>query len=172
LERRFNLRLQNTRGMVPEIYVAERAGNIEQLTAFFYGTVLREFSLVTPQHRTTPEGAQRKLINEFGEPQQVQDLANTAGDSEVGLPRLTGADGIARKLAGFPFRRELAWADEQNRINATIYYNAADANPQVAMISVRVTAVAWLNANQSGLTAVAPSVLNVLEQPVVPHTFP
>ena len=29
LQRRFNLRLQNTRGMVPEIYEAERAGDVE-----------------------------------------------------------------------------------------------------------------------------------------------
>jgi hypothetical protein len=168
LQRRFNLRLRNTRGMVPEIYQVERTGDIEEMTASFYGNALKEFSMVLRERSASPEDIQKELVAQFGEPQQTEEVANTPGAWQP-----LAADELTSKLTGFPERRELAWADEQYRVEAKIYHTPPGIAPR-AMLSVQVSAAGWLKTNQPLMGSVSAVATNVLDRPVLPapHTFP
>lgn len=165
MQRRFNMRLQNTRGMVPEIYEADRLGDFEQLLAYFYGNALKEFSFTMRERRDTPDAAQQELMDQFGEPQQVVESDNTSRGLGVGLPGISS--GNSDFTAKFPRRRDLTWFDDQNRVDATIYYNATDI-----MLSVRVSAATWLKANKPLVNPNVPVVSNVFERPVLPEPAP
>ena len=157
--RRFNLRLQNTRGMVPEIYEAERIGDIEQLTAYFYGNALKEFSIVIRERRDTPSEVQQELVAQFGEPQDVQESDNTARGIGGGLAGLSSGNmDLTQK---YPKRRDLFWADELNRVDATIFYDATGT-----LLSVRVSAAAWLKSNHPLVNA-SPLGSNTTDRPIL-----
>ena len=151
LVRRFSLRLQNTRGMEPEIYLAQKTGDLEQLTAYFYGGLLKEAFLALPERRTTADDLVRVLSEQFGAPASATDSPNRAGVPGLGTPGLGGGDAgndWARKLAGYPFRRDVAWADAQYRVEATIYFTSADPSLCQALPVVHLVSAGWLKSNQ------------------------
>ena len=151
LERPFNLKIQNTRGMNPEIYAGHNAGNVEFILADFYDGILKEATLVMHGRAVAPEVIQQELIEQFGEPQTRTD--ENGGPGYLGLNGLrldAGRDDVAGKLAAFHHRRALLWTDGNVRVDALIYFN--DAGP--AVLQVHLAATAWLQANQPALRAV------------------
>jgi hypothetical protein len=170
LQRRFSLRLQNTRGMVPEIYEASKVGDIEQLTAHFYDNSLKEFFLVMRQQRASPDAVEKELRDEFGAPKEHSEQTNATVTATIGggLPGALGVSGsrdeTESKLAGFPHRRYLAWEDDRGRVDATIYYSSTDPAQCTSMLAVHVSAAPWLEANRSRLGAVMPPPPNLLER--------
>lgn len=174
LQRRFSLRLQNTRGMVPEIYEASKIGDIEQLTAHFYNNSLKEFFLWMRPQRAAPDAVEKELREEFGIPKEVftQTNATTSATIGGGLPGALGVAGardeLGSKLTGFSYRRDLAWEDGQDRVDATIYYNSLDPAQCVSLLAVHVSAAQWLDANRSRLGAVVPPPPDLLERSNAP----
>jgi hypothetical protein len=173
LQRRFSLRLQNTRGMVPEIYEASKIGDIDQLTAHFYNNSLKEFFLWMRPQRAAPDAVEKELREEFGTPKEFSEQTNTTGAATIGgLPGTLGVAGardeIESRLAGFPHRRYLAWEDAQDRVDATIYYSSLNPAQCVSMLVVHVSAAQWLEANRARLGAVAPPPTNLLERTNTP----
>ena len=65
LQQRFTLRLQNTRGMVPEIYEATQAGDADSVTMHFYNNLLKEFWIDTRERRVMPDRIERELPGEI-----------------------------------------------------------------------------------------------------------
>jgi DNA-directed RNA polymerase subunit RPC12/RpoP len=162
LQRRFSLRLQNTRGMVPEIYEASKVGDIEQMTAHFYNNALKEFFLLMRQQRAIPDAIEKELRDELGEPKERSEQTNTTATAAIGTG-LSGTLGVpgsrdetGSKLAGLSHQRYLAWNNERNRIDATIYYSSPDPAQCTSMLAVHVSATQWLDANRSRLSAVVP----------------
>ncbi len=162
VERRFGLRLQNTRGMVPEIYEGSRVGDIEQITAHFYQNVLKEFTVVLRESRTPPDEAERQLMELFGEPVEhnVTETEKSASLLNSGLPVTLGAGksegGVAGKLAAFPLQRTLTWTDAVNRVDATVYYSSTNASDVASMVSVHVSAAHWLELNRPQMRSIPP----------------
>ena len=153
LQRRFNLRLQNTRGMEPEIYEAGKIGDLERITAYFYNSLLKEATLVLREQRNGPDPVQKDLIEQFGTPSGQADGPNRKAGSSSGLavPSLTApgaGDELQKKLASFPFRRDLIWVNDRYRVQATIYYTSVDPVQGSVMVSVDLSAAAWLRVNQ------------------------
>jgi len=158
LLRRFNLRLQNTRGMEPEIYEAYRLGDVEHLKANFYGGLLKDVEIISRDSRHDLAAIQQELISQFGTPLAQTDSQNTVAAVGVGLisPSLSGDDDakeLQRKLAALTMRRDFIWASDQHRVTATVYHNATRSGP--ALVSVRLSAAAWLLANQPLSTGIA-----------------
>jgi hypothetical protein len=151
VQEQFNLRLQNTRGMVPEIYTATKSGDFEQVVALFYNNQLKEFSLVLQPKRQPVAEAEAELVGLFGEPLERVDLpAEPAGATTgIGLPRASTE--LEQKLAQFPHRRALRWNDEENRVEATLHFTTAEAGRTSVMVTVHVTATRWLTTNQTRL---------------------
>jgi hypothetical protein len=169
LQRRFSLRLQNTRGMAPEIYEASKVGDIERLRAHFYGGALKEFSLVLRQQRVSPDSIEKELREQFGEPKDVAEADNTtkpAGFSGA-LSAASFDEEFEKMQAAFPRRRLLTWADAQNHVEATVYYTSTDPAQNVSMLELHISAFAWLDANRPRLGAPsAPPSSSRLDQPV------
>ena len=113
LQRRYNLRLQNTRGMIPEIYEATRVGGIENVTMHFYSNLLKEFWVDLHERRVVPEQIEKELREQFGEPKErdLRSGGSSDGGLGLGLPGPAGADRAGpdrvKKLGGFPYRVEL-----------------------------------------------------------------
>ena len=174
LQRRFGLRLQNTRGMVPEIYAANKIGDIEQLTAHFYNNSLKEFFLWMRPQRAAPDAAEKELREEFGTPKEVSEQTNMTASATFsgGLPGVLGVpggrDALESRLAGFPHRRYLAWEDARDRVDATIYYSSTDPAQCMSMLAVHVSAAQWLDTNRSRLDTVVPPPSNLLEHTDTP----
>lgn len=155
LDHRFNLVLQNTRGMQPEIYVARPADEIEQFTALMYDGVLKEFTLIMRERLLPPAGVQQRLVEQFGEPAEQRD--GVRDDSATGLGGLgLGADFLAQKLAAYPHRRTLVWADSVNRVDATIYYSNGDSPGPVSVLQLRLAAAAWLKTSRPMVGSTVP----------------
>ena len=149
VQRRFNLVLQNTRGMEPEIYGANREGELEQIRAHFYNHLLKEFSIVCRERRVGLDVVEKELLDQFSAPQQRTDATNQpqTAVTGLGLTSLAGANGgddLNQKFAKFPLRRDLVWADNANRIEATLYYTSNDPVLCTTMLAVHVNAAAWL----------------------------
>jgi hypothetical protein len=160
LQRRFSMRLQNTRGMEPEIYMAQKVGDLEQLTAYFYGGLLKEAFLVLPEHRAHPNEVLRGMVEQFGNPVSMNDNQNRAVAPGLGLPGIGGGDAgddLSRKLAGYPWRRDVAWADAQFRVEATIYFTSPDPSLCQSLPVVHLVAAGWLKANQSMREVITPA---------------
>ena len=153
MQRRFGLRLQNTRGMEPEIYEAGKNGDIERITAYFYNSLLKEALLILREQRNGPDSVQKELVEEFGPLSGQTDGPNRGPGSSSGLtaPSLTApeaGDELQKKLASFPFRRDLLWVNDRYRVQATIYYATVDPAQGSVMVSVDLSAAAWLRVNQ------------------------
>jgi len=155
VEHLFNLRLQNTRGMEPEIYVASRSGDLERLTAYFYGGLLKEAFLVGREQRVTPDFIQKDLIEQFGAPSEQTELTgaiSSVSASGLNTPALAGRDSgdeLARKLAAFPFHRNMVWTDTQYRVEATIHYQSAETAENRSILALRLIAATWLKGRQA-----------------------
>jgi hypothetical protein len=160
LQRRFSLRLQNTRGMEPEIYLGQKIADLEQLTAYCYGGVLKEAFLVLPERRATPDELLKELSEQFGTPVSATDSPNRASVPGLGTPGLGGGDTgneLSRKLGGFPWRRDVAWADAQYRVEATIYFSSPDPSLCQSLPVVHLVSAAWLKANQPMREVITPT---------------
>lgn len=162
VERRFGLRLQNTRGMAPEIYEGSRVGDVEQVTAHFYENVLKEFTMVLRETRTPPEEAERQLMALFGPPVEhtVTETPKSASPLNTGLPVALGTGKsdatVAGKLATFPWQRTLVWTDGVNRVDATVYYSSTNTAEATSMVSVHVSAARWLEMNRPQMRTITP----------------
>ena len=173
LQRRFNLRLQNTRGMEPEIYQAYKVGDIEQMTAYFYGDLLKEFVIVHREKRAQPDAVEKDLVELFGQPEQRNEGDVTAPFTPLvsAVPSLgvgESADDLAKRLAAFPRKRELAWSDANDRIEATIYYTSPDQSLCVSIVSLHVIASRWLKSNRPLIHSIAPPPTNLSEHTGIP----
>lgn len=160
LLRRFSLRLQNMRGMEPEIYLAQKVADLDQLTAYFYGGLLKEAFLVLPERRATPDELLKGLSEQFGTPVSATDSPHRASVPGLGTPGLGGGDTgneLSRKLAGFPWRRDVAWADAQYRVEATIYFSSPDPSLCQSLPVVHLVSAAWLKANQPMREVITPT---------------
>ncbi len=161
LLRRFNLRLQNTRGMEPEIYVGYRLGEAEHISAYFYNNLLKEAFLVFREPRHGLATLQQELLDQFGPPASQNDSPNRINASATGLGVSLGgldeAGELQRRLGTVPYRRDYIWATETHRVEATVYYQSPEA-AQGAMIAVHLVASSWLRSNQPmGGVIVAPA---------------
>lgn len=176
LQRRFNLRLVNTRGMVPEIYQANKIGDVEQMTAHFYNNMLKELSLVLRSRTAPPDVIEKELRDEFGEPKEVSEQTEQAAPPIGGLVGAIGAapgrDELEARLAAFPFRRYVAWDDERNHVDATIYYTSTDPAQCTSVVTVRMSAAQWLDGNRPHLGAVSPPPASLAEQTNAPPPEP
>ncbi len=155
LEKSFNLILQNTRGIRPEIYEGKNAGDVLLINADFYDGVLKETTLIMRARPVLPEVIEQELIQNFGEPQTRTD--ETSGTGRLGLNSLhigSSQDDLAGKLASFPRRRALLWMDGKVRVDALIYFNDSAPSPVSAMLQIHLAATEWLQANQPALRPV------------------
>jgi DNA-directed RNA polymerase subunit RPC12/RpoP len=169
LEFRFNLTLQNTRGMQPEVYVAYPAAEIQRLTAHFYNGMLREITLVMRERLASVDATQAQLVELYGQPREQKELSgeNSGGAlGGVGVP----SDPLTKKLASFSQRRLVVWADDQYRVEATIYYTNHDLPQPVSLLQIRLSSVAWLATARPvvGATVPVPVPAPEPERPVTP----
>jgi DNA-directed RNA polymerase subunit RPC12/RpoP len=173
LQRRFTLRLQNTRGMVPEIYEATQAGDIDSVTMHFYNNLLKEFWVDTRPQRVSPDRIERKLQETFGEPKDRALQSGKPGAEGLGLGLFDAANGVKsgadrdKKLAGFPYRVDILWADDQTRAEASIYYTSEKPELCTSLLTMHISAAQWLNNNRPQLGPVAttsPAATNTLDQ--------
>jgi len=139
VERRFNMRLRNTRGMEPEIYEATKGNDFERLTAHFYGGFLKEAFLIGREQRATADNVQRDLVEQFGQPVET-------GETGGPLRSMTGLNGddLAGRLDNFAFHRSLTWTDAQYRVEAMIHFSSDDAAQCRSMLALHMTAAAWM----------------------------
>jgi DNA-directed RNA polymerase subunit RPC12/RpoP len=159
LQRQFTLRLQNTRGMVPEIYEATQAGDIDSVTMHFYNNLLKEFWIDTRERRVTPDRIERELQETFGEPKDRALQPGTQGSERLGLGLTTGdarvMPGRGDKFARFPYRVGLSWSDGETHTEATIYYSWGKPEICVSVLTIHISAAQWLNNNRPQLGSVA-----------------
>jgi hypothetical protein len=174
LQQRFTLRLQNTRGMVPEIYEATQAGDVDSVTMHFYNNVLKEFWVDTRERRVMPERIQRELREKFGEPKNRSLKSGTPGGERLGLGLFTAPDGVRagadrqQRLARYPYRIDISWSDDQTHAEASIYYTSERPQLCTSLLTVHISAAQWLNNNRPQLDPVAMTSLaahtNTLDQ--------
>ncbi len=163
LQRRFTLRLQNTRGMVPEIYEATQAGDVDSVTMHFYNNLLKEFWVDTRERRVMPDRIERDLREKFGEPKDRALKSGKPGDDSLGLGLFTAADGIKagadreKRLAAFPYRVDVSWSDDQTRADASIYYTSEKPELCTSLLTIHISAAQWLDNNRPQLGPVASS---------------
>jgi hypothetical protein len=175
LEHRYSVRLQNTRGMVPEIYAASRAGDIENITMHFYNNLLKEFWVDIHERRVVPDQIEKELRERYGEPKErtADSIRPTGPGLGLSLPSAVDAAKASTdretKLAGFPHQVDLTWADEQTQAEATIYYTSTEPATCSSLLSVHISAAHWLDTNRPQIGPVAtpssPMVTNILDQP-------
>jgi len=145
VQHRFNLVLQNTRGMEPEIYEASKGIEFERFTAHFYNNTLKEVWLVRREQRTPPEVIQQDLVEQFSAPvEQSEVVGPLPSRSPVGF----AADELTRKLESFAFHRSLVWTDAHYRVEATIHYSSPDPAQCRSMLELHMSAYAWLKKRQ------------------------
>jgi hypothetical protein len=174
LQRRFTLHLQNTRGMVPEIYEATRAGDADYVTLHFYNNLLKEFWVDTRQRRVMPDRIERELREQFGEPKARALKSGKPSDDGLGPGLFTAADSAKagtdreKKLAAFPYHVDLSWSDDQSRAEASIYYTSEKPELCTSLLTIHISASQWLNNNhpQPGPVATASPITgtNTLDQ--------
>ncbi len=154
LQQRFTLRLQNTRGMVPEIYEATGAGTVDSVTLHFYNNLLKEFWVDARPRRITPDRIEKQLREQFGEPRESALKSNKSADERPDLGLFTGAD-REKRLAGFPYRVDISWSDNQTHADASIYYTSDKPERCTALLTMHISAVQWLNNNRPPLGTLA-----------------
>lgn len=173
LAQKLGLRLQNARGMVPEVYVADKAGDFEHVTAHIYHNKLKEAFVVEAEKRVLPGVVEKQLSEEFGPPQERLDLKGGSQTGGLGTTPVAavigGASGeLTRRLDSFPRSRYLAWFDDQNRVEATIYYSSIDPDQCTSILSLHLSAVGWLNANRPQLGTLGQPPAPAGPQPIAP----
>jgi hypothetical protein len=90
----------------------------------------------------------------------------------LGLSGAAGAikagPGREKKLAGFPYRVEITWADDETLTEATIYYTSATPATCSSLLTMHISAARWLDTNRSQIGSVAApasaSATNTLDQ--------
>ena len=174
VQRRYNVRLQNTRGMVPEIYGVMRVGDVDNVTMHFYNNLLKEFWVDMRERRVAPDEIEKELRERFGEPRDRIVRSGRQGDEHLGLglPGAAGAikagPGREKKLAGFPYRVEITWADDETLTEATIYYTSATPTTCSSLLTMHISAARWLDTNRPQIGSVAApasaSATNTLDQ--------
>jgi hypothetical protein len=174
LQRQFTLRLQNTRGMVPEIYEAAQAGDVDSVTMHFYNNLLKEFWVDTRERRVMPDKIERELREKFGEPKDRALKSDKPGDESLGLGLFTAASGIKagadreKKLAAYLYHVNISWSDDQTHADASIYYTSVKPELCATLLTVHICAAQWLNNNRPQLGPVATTSLaattNTLDQ--------
>jgi hypothetical protein len=173
---RFNLELQNTRGMEPEIYQGGKSENWEKVKTYFYGGLLKEFSMVCREQRVSAESVEKDLLEQCGDPLQRTDTENLRSTTRTlglsSLPVGEEKDDITSRLTAFHYRRDLVWADSTNRVDATIYYSSKDPVLCTSMLSIHISAANWLKSRQQvGVTP--PATTNTVIAPEPPkRLFP
>jgi rRNA maturation protein Nop10 len=163
LQRQFTLRLQNTRGMVPEIYEATQAGDADSVTMHFYNNLLKEFWVDTHERRVMPDRIERELQEKFGEPKDRALKSVKPGDENLSLGLFTTAGGIKagadreKKLAAFPYRVDISWSDDQTHAEASVYYTSEKPELCTSLLTMHISAAQWLNNNRPQLGPIATS---------------
>lgn len=170
LQRRYHLRLQNTRGMIPEIYGATRVGGVENVTMHFYSNLLKEFWVGLHERRVVPEQIEKELRVQFGEPKERALRSGGPSDAGFGLG-LSGAAGADRaitdrekKLAGFPYRVDLMWLDDETQTEAAIYYTSTEPASCSSLLTLHISAAHWLDSNRPQIGSIAMQATNALDQ--------
>jgi rRNA maturation protein Nop10 len=173
LQRQFTLRLQNTRGMIPEIYEAAQAGDVDSVTMHFYNNLLKEFWVGTCERRVVPDIIERELHEKFGEPKDRALKSDKPGEESLSLGLFAATSGIKadadreKKLAGYPYRVNISWSDDQTHADASIYYTSVKPELCASLLTVHICAAQWLNNNRPQLGPVATSLAattNTLDQ--------
>ncbi len=163
-QRRFNLLLQNTRGMEPEIYEAGRDGDVDNVVLHFYNNSLKEFWVEMRERRVVPDQIEKELREQFGEPKERTARSGGQGDAGLGSS-LSNATGMVnagsereRKLAEFPYRVAFTWLDDETRAEATIYYTSVRPALCSSLLTLHATAARWLDNNRPHIgSVVAPA---------------
>lgn len=173
LQARFGLRLKNTRGMQPEIYEATDVPHADLVTFSFYDNELKEFTLVQPEQRTTPLTIVRELRDRLGEPTGWNDEETPAiaiGGGAASRPQgaRDAAELLAARLQRFPYRQQVVWQNAAHRLVATVYYSSKLPVDCLSVLSVHVSAYAWLN-NHAAQATVAGEEAG---SPMLPSTPP
>jgi len=161
LQQRFLLRLQNTRGMVPEIYEATSVGEIDSSTMHFYNNLLKEFWIDMRERHVTPDRIERELRERFGKPKErvLQPGGHRDEALGPGLPATvagvkSGTD-RQKRFARFPYRVDVSWSDDETHTEAKIYYTSIKPQICVSLLTVHMSAAQWLNDNHPQLAPMA-----------------
>jgi len=172
LQQRFTLRLQNTRGMVPEVYEVTGAGAVDSATMHFYNNLLKEFWVDARPRRVAPDRIEKELRQEFGEPRSRALQSGKSGGERPGLGSFTAVPGIEagadreKRLAAFPYRVDISWSDDQTRADASIYYTSDKPDRCDSLLTMHISAAEWLNNNRRPLgmmtTTFPPASTNTL----------
>jgi DNA-directed RNA polymerase subunit RPC12/RpoP len=161
LQRRFTLRLQNTRGMVPEVYEATQAGDVDSVTMHFYNNLLKEFWIDTRARHVMPDRIERELQEKFGEPKDRALKSGAPNGESLGLELFADASGIKagadreKKLAAFRHHVDVSWSDDQTHAEASIYYTSDKPELCTSLLTMHISATQWLNNNRPQLGPVA-----------------
>jgi hypothetical protein len=161
VQRRFPMRLQNTRGMTPEIYETTGVGNIDSVTMHFYNNLLKEFWIDTHERHAAPDTIERDLREKFGEPKDRALKSDKPGKEDLGLGLFTTAGDIKtdadrkKRLAAFPHRVDVSWSDDQTHTEASVYYTSEKPELCSSLLTIHISAVQWLNNNRPQLGSVA-----------------
>jgi hypothetical protein len=151
------------------VYEGGKTEKWEQLKAFFYGSLLKEFSMVCLERRLNAESQEKELIEQCGDPLQRTDTENLTNPVRtLGLPGLKvsgNKNEIGHRLAAFRYRRDLIWTDSTNRVDATIYYSSKDPALCTSMLTIYVSAANWLKSHQPQIGVTPPPA----QEPVVPE---
>jgi hypothetical protein len=174
LQRHFLLRLQNTRGMVPEIYEATRVGEVDYVTMHFYNNLLKEFWIDMRERRVMPDRIERELTAKFGEPRNRVLQHGGQGNETLGLGLSAATAGVQagtdrqKRLAEFPYRVDISWSDDQTHTEARIYYTSDKPQRCTSLLTMHISAAQWLNNNRPQLapvgTASPAAATNTLDQ--------
>jgi DNA-directed RNA polymerase subunit RPC12/RpoP len=173
LEHRFTLYLKNTRGMLPEIYEARDARGIDRLTAHFYNNELKEFIVVLPPKLITPDELLRSLRVQYGEP---NDWSKGEETPVAGIGGALVSDLEPKRYAEFGQYRRFSWYNDNDRLEATIYFTTTDPVTCESLVIIHVSAKSWLDAYRPVAIPVAAEPTNA--PPVatgttgIPRLFP
>jgi hypothetical protein len=179
LQHRLNLSLQNTRGMVPEIYEAGRDGDVDNVVLHFYNNSLKEFWVEMRERRVVPDQIEKELREQFGEPKERTQGSGGPGTAGISFS-LSNATGVVsggtdreRKLAAFPYQVAFTWLDDETRTEATIYYTSVRPTLCSSVLTLHATAARWLDNNRPRIGSVvapalpgATSLLDKTNEPV------
>ncbi|HVM61784.1 MAG TPA: hypothetical protein VMV72_13060 [Verrucomicrobiae bacterium] len=159
LQQHFPLRLQNTRGMVPEIYQATGVGKIETVTMHFYNNLLKELWVEMAERRIVPDRIEHELSQRFGEPKARTLQSAGQGDERLGLGLTMVDSGVGAgredRFARFPYRVGLSWSDGETLTEATIYYSSEKPENCASVLAIHISAAQWLDNNRPEVGAVA-----------------
>ena len=174
LQRRFNLLLQNTRGMVPEIYEAGRNGDVNNVVLHFYNNSLKEFWVEMRERRVVPDQIEKELREQFGEPRERTLSSGGRGDAGLASSLSNVTDMVnagserERKLAAFPYRVAFMWLDGETRAEAILYYTSVRPALCSSLLILHATAARWLDNNRPHIGSVVapapPAATSVLEK--------